>query len=286
MIFVEIREGLGGLATGFSEIECLYGSRPVEDSKANADLGDSLYGSQILNATGASQLSIEHLAEHCTAFLRLLEQPHLLSPLWTTVRCMLEVSARASWLLHPNVTTKERAGRALSVRFENVKQDAKDAENFGLPTKVVNASQASLNRIKHQAATLGIQVIQNSSRTKTLHVHAKPLGPTAFIESELGMGNDYGALSAIAHGNVHRFMRAAFKTFPKLEASKFQSKSLEKHLHSDSVWYLGRIALECFARPLWYKTKYYGWNNLASKELIEQAANKLRFPVERRFWKE
>lgn len=141
--------------------------------------------------------------DHLEALARLLEDQSFAYAPASLARTALETSARAWWLLEPNIGARGRAARAMTERLGSLIK----ASRFPLPD-VRTHQRERIERLLQTAKSLEHEEVR-SKRGKLLGIGVAVPAATGLIKMQLGAIGEiaYRDLSSIAHGVAHGLVR-------------------------------------------------------------------------------
>ena len=226
----------------------------------------------------AAQL-IELGGDHITAFVKTITEPMEAFACLTCIRSMLEPCALASWLLDPRIDGHTRVGRAFALRYAGLEQQLKlirtdvESENY---LQEIQGTKDRIDEVEQDALETGYAPI------------AKMPSATDVIKQMLDEEEMYRLLSAVTHGHNWAIRGLVFS--PVLEGDLRPDVGgvpvtmFKKAVGVDKLALLGLIAAEAFAKPVWDKCNYAGWDKERLIGVLDSTFDKLGLRASKRFW--
>jgi len=259
-----------------------YNNLPSSNSIAIQEKQTFSMPKLVEDAHYSGSLSIEAAADHFMAFTDLITEPVKTLAPFTCIRGLLESSALAIWLLDPKIDVDSRIKRCFAFRYKGFIEQIK----YSRLIKNVTSEEKILERIKlknEKAKLLGYsEILDKKGNISAIGQHMPSI--VELIELTLNGEKDYRILSAVAHGQHWAMFQIGFRVIEVKQPDGSTTKTLEKSLNSELVFYLISIAFPAFAKALWHLWQLYGWDLQEIKNLLDSTANELNYNLKLRFW--
>ena len=234
----------------------------------------------------AAQL-IESGGEHVTAFVKTITEPMEPIACWTCVRSMLESCALASWLLDPRIDARTRIGRVFAIRHEGIEQYLKYVRATGRSGEYLQSLEKRSDEVELVALKLGYPPIVNK-KDKRFGIGQKMPSATEVIKLMLDKEEMYRLLSAVTHGHDWAIRELSFSPVregdPRPDVGGVPVTMFKKTADVDKLALLGLTAAEAFAKPVWDKCNYAGWDKERLIGVLDSTSDKLGLRASKRFW--
>lgn len=234
----------------------------------------------------AAQL-IELGGEHVTVFVKTITEPMEPIACWTCVRSMLESCALASWLLDPSIDERTRLGRVFAIRHEEMEQCWKYVRATGGSGEDLQSIEERIGEVEQVALKLGYPPIVNK-RGKRFGIGQKMPSATEVIKLMLDEEEMYRLLSAVTHGHGWAIRVLGFSPVHegdlRPDVGGVPVAMFKKTVDVDKLALLGLTAAGAFAKPVWDKCNYAGWNKERLIGVLDSTFDKLRLSSRKRFW--
>ena len=264
------------------------GLGPAPRSQAATEQATFPRSESLVTAQSLANQLIESGGEHLTAFVKTITEPTEPIACWTCVRSLLEPCALAAWLLEPGIDARTRVGRVFALRYEGLDQRVKFGWAVGRHKNELKELQDRINDVEQIALKLGYLPIKDR-KGKRIGIAQQMPGTTEVIKEMLDEEAMYRLLSAVAHGHSWAIIQLGFKPIADeaggLQIGGVKARGLEKNAFVDGIAYLGLLAAKVLARPLWYRCRYFGWDEARLIGLLEGVFDRLQAKPEVRFWR-
>lgn len=209
---------------------------------------------------------------HLEGVSRLLVEPLTHYGLFAVCRAAMENSARAWWLLDPEIAVNERAARGLLTRFFSL-HEAAQVEELMNPDKKWHEleSVGRAKRVAARARAQGFTVVTNKRGRFGLEGHERP-STTALLEAvhdELGAVM-YKYLSASVHGTSYALMQEMeFEESARGGMGRIAKPSSDFTMIGASICFAGLTYLFAFDRHVYlyghHVDEWVSWRRHALK---------------------
>lgn len=245
------------------------GSAPSPGSQAARELDPGPYVESVESAYAQADLLLESAADHAMALTRTVTgHVQTLAP-WTCIRAGLEAGALACWLSDPSIDARRRAGRSLALQYEGLEQQRKYSMAKGNTVAAARASRR-VDDLEAIATQLGFKPLRDDRDKRTGVAQVLP-SITSLTGQQLGEETTYRLLSAVAHGHFWAASQLGFR-----RADSSGAPFLEKHLTPTGVAYLCVKAAVAMTKPIWFKSRLFGWDVAAFSVILDSTYG--RFP--------
>ena len=270
--------GFSALQDDVSDFVNDSGYNPHSGSLGAIELAEAVDRESIFTAFSQGSLLLESAADHAHALLQILRPPVSTMAPWTLVRAGLESAALSCWLLAYDIGRRERIGRSMAFRHEDLSQQLKFARsNSNEPARQHISKQ--IDELEQEAIFLGYPLVHNKAGKRTGIGQRMPTA-TESIRMLLGTETTYRMLSGIAHSHPWALIQVGFRApDPKVPTM------LTKHLSKASAGWLLMHAADILARPVWEKTLLYGFDRQRLESLLETRYEEIGYAEARFFWR-
>ena len=285
-----MREALSRFCDEIKSFDADHGNDLTPGSPAVHEKAVSPRPESLVTAWCRAGVLIESGGEHVTAFVKTITEPMELIACWTCVRSMLEPCALASWLLDPRIGARTRIGRVFAIRHEGIEQELKfvraiggSGENLQSIEKIEKRS----DEVEQVALNLGYPPIVNN-KGKRLGIGQKMPSATEVVKLMLDEEEIYRLLSAVTHG--HDWAIRGLSLSPVLEGDLRPAVGgvpvtmFKKAVDVDKLAWLGLIAAKAFAKPVWDKCNYAGWDKERLIGVLDRTFDTFPAKPTERFW--
>ena len=270
------------LIDGTAQIYNGYNAEPSLDSLAMQERKRFSNSELIKDVHYRGVLSMESAADHMMVFVDSISEPAKTIAPWTCVRGLLESSALAVWFLDPRIDAKERVGRCFAFRYSGFVEQIKFFQVEKLDTEIHKAQQR-MKKVEQDAISLGYpQLLNKNGEINGIAQHMPSI--IELIKLTLNREGDYRLLSGVAHGHHWATSQVGFR-FSEENLQGQVVKTLEKHLHPESVLFATNIAVSSFSKVLWNLWRLYGWDIKEIESFLEKIYDRLYYKTEARFWR-
>ena len=269
------------------EIGCFHadcGNDPALGSLAVTEQAAFPRPESVITAWSMATMLIELGGEHITAFVKTITAPVEPIACLTCVRSMLEPCALASWLLDPCIDAHARVGRVFALRYKGMEQELKFTRATGGSGKKI---RARISEVEQDALKLGYARIVNA-KGERYGIGERMPSATEVIKLMLNEESMYRLLSAVTHGHVWAIRGLGFKPRAKSSLSRdvggVPVTMFEKTVDTKALALFGFTAATAFAKPVWYKCNYAGWDKERLTGVLDSTFDELGAQSSSRFW--
>ena len=252
---IRVKRALKKLLKRSSALFDEYGPEPLPGSKAHSEQLIYLRNISLQTPIRSADLLIESCGDHIFAFCRVITQPAMAMAPWTCIRCALESSAVAAWLLDPNIDGPERLKRSFAYRYYGLDELRKFFASIGDETRE-KKTEKRISDVEKDAIRFGFDMLKHEKgkrKGKRKGIAQVMPSRTNLIRDVLNKESLYRRTSAMAHGQNWAIMAFSFKPTNNKNV-------LEKSLSPRSVIDLSVEAVYCFSFALWRKALLFGWD--------------------------
>ena len=283
--FANLRAALVELRDELAQHVAPYGHAPVPGSIADLELQAFPRAESVHTASSQAWMLLDVTADQLTAFLKTVSEPFETIAPYTCIRSLLEAAALASWILDPTIDVRTRVSRSLALRYEGLVQQLRWAKAAGKdPIK----AERRLDHIVAVANTLGYAPV-NDRRGRVCGAGRHMPSVTDLVGEMLQEEVLYRLLSAVAHGHHWAIHQLSFTKAPQFDTvsaiSGTKLTGLTKGANIDSMALLILVAASTFARAVWYKALYLGWDRDLLRTLLEERFDRLGAADHLRCWR-
>ena len=274
-----MREALPRFCDEIRSFHADYGNGFSPGSPAVHEQASSARPQSLVTAWCQAAQLIELGGDHITAFVKTITEPMEAFACLTCIRSMLEPCAVASWLLDPRIDGHTRVGRVFALRYAGLEQQLKlirtdvESENY---SQEIQGTKDRINEVEQDALKTGYAPI------------AKMPSATDVIKLMLDEESTYRLLSAVTHGHSWALMALGFTPAPEGNPSPdvggVPVTMFKKAVDVDKLALLGLIAAEAFAKPVWDKCNYAGWDKERLIGVLDSTFDKFGLRASKRFW--
>ena len=274
-----MREALSRFCEEIGSFHADHGNDLTPGSQAVHEQAASPRPEPLVTAWCQAALLIELGSDHITAFVKTITEPMESFACLTCIRSMLEPCALASWLLDPRIDAHTRVGRGLALRYAGLEQQLKliradaESENY---LQEIQGIKDRIDEVDQDALETGYASI------------AKMPSATDVIKLMLDEESTYRLLSAVTHGHNWALMALGLTCAPEGDPSPdvggVSVTMFKKTVDVDKLALLGFIAAETFAKPVWDKCNYAGWDKERLIGVLDSTFDKLGLRASKRFW--
>jgi hypothetical protein len=261
---------------------------PPSDCPLALDLASASRPESIATVVSFGDLALEYGADHLSAFAKLLSEP--IEPLacFTCIRSMLEMSAIGAWVLDPAISSHERTARAFAIRFYAIDEQLKFGRCIRVEQQKIAELEQRLLDVERDASIAGYPQLR-SKKGAVVGIGRPMPNATEMIRDVLGDEWLYRLLSAVAHGQHWAVIQLGFEDVSQQSApasvGSTPMKTFRKAVSVNSVALFGLHGFLAFARVLWNKSNYSGWNSAAVHSICEDTADAIGANIDLRFWR-
>ena len=228
-----------------------------------------------------ARLPVLAAGDHLKALARILAPPVLTASPWTVTRTILQATARASWLLDPSLTVKERMARYLVLEYEESRELPKRARALkpGLSLDASNGIRQQREReLREKAQFLAIPLKQGK-RGGISMVGLTPtrIRTTDIVRDELDEELYYRVLSGAEHQE-----RWALDFLSGADVSGSAGHLREFTVRPEQYWTLVKRPVWWYARAVWRYFNYLGFDLERLEAALSEAGRSAELPE--RYW--
>lgn len=192
--------------------------------------------------------------EHASLLLDALDQPVKLLAACSCARVVLELSARVSWLLDPELEPAERHARIYGHRYSGIKQNMNFQRSEKQP---VERHAARVEELAEEAVQLGVRVTHK--RNGRVNNIGKRPDATSLV-SRLKGASLYRILSAALHGHDWAIRRLAWRPEGHTRVGDTPVTVFDKVSRPNQLANLVAIVALDLASATSALVDYMGWN--------------------------
>lgn len=261
----------------------------VQGSIVAKEMATSRRSTSIATALSLGNLALELAADHLSAFAKIISLPTIETfACFSCIRSMLETAAVAAWVLDPAITSNDRIARVFSVRFDAIDQQIRFAKSIKSDERVIQELMSRLRDIEAESLALGFREFRKKDGAIYAIGIVKPTA-TEMIKKVLDDECFYRLLSAVAHGHHWAVIQLGFKDVTEgvenNPITRTIDRQLEKTLHVEGITSLALHGFLAFARLLWNKCQYHGWDLGRLVEIFDNVANQIQSESDFKFWR-
>ena len=282
-----MREALSRFYDEIRNFHADHGNDLAPDSPAVNEKDESPHPASLIVAWSMATTLIESGGQHVTAFVKTITVPVEPIACFTCVRSMLESCALAAWLLEPNIDAHTRVGRVFAIRYEGMEQYRKYVQAAGGSNNDLQIIRDRINEVEQDALNLGYNQVVNK-KGKRIGIGEKMPSATEVIKLMLDEESKYRLLSAVAHGHDWAIRRLGFSPVPtgdrRPDVGGVPVTMYEKTVDVEKLARFGLTVANAFAKPVWYKCNYAGWDKKRLTGVLESIFDELLIQSSWRFW--
>lgn len=268
-----------------------HGNDLAPGSPALKERVASPHPESLVTAWSMTTLLIEFGAQHVSAFVKTITAPVEPIASLTCVRSLLESCALASWLLDPSLDARTRVRRVFAIRYEEMEQSRKYVQAAGGNNnhlKVIQELRDRVVKVEQDAQNLGYSRVVDR-KGKRIGIGEKMPSATEVINLMLDEESHYRLLSAVAHGHNWAIRELSFSPVPngqrRPDIGGVPVTMFEKTVDVEKLAVFGLTVAKAFAKPVWYKCNYAGWDQKRLIGVLESIFDELRAQSSCRFWR-
>ena len=224
-------------------------------AKEAAALDDEAVRNVLLRA----KLPLMSAGDHMKALERVLSPPVLPASPWTIARTILEATARASWLLAPEISGKERVARALVLEYQESRELPRRGRALKFASNLQDVEQIpawSQEIITTQAKNLGIACqTGKSGRLSSIGDTSTSIGAKDIVRDELDEELYYRVLSGAEH---QEFWALEFLSGTDVAGSEGYVRQFS--MRSEQYWSLVKFPIWWYGIASWRYFSYVGFD--------------------------
>ena len=282
-----MREALSSFSNEIRSFHADHGLMPAPGSPAMTEQVASPHPDSLGTAWSIATVLIDLGSEHVTAFVKTITEPMETVACLTCVRSMLESCSLASWLLDPHINAHTRVGRVFAIRYEGMEQQLRYVRATGGSDEYLQRLEKRIDEVEQVARELCYPLLVNKNG-KRFGIGQKMLSATEVIKLMLDAEEMYRLLSAVSHGHDWAIRALSFRPVPKGDLRPYVGgvpvTMYEKTPDVDKLALLGFTAAESFAKPVWDKCNYAGWDKERLTGVFERTFDDLQAAPGVRFW--
>ena len=228
-----------------------------------------------------ARLPILAAGDHLKALARLLTPLVLTASPWTVTRTILEATARASWLLNPDVAANERVARCLVLEYQESRELPKRGRALRSPSNldVEQIRERDQMLIAKRAKSLDIP-LRPAKKGGIAKIGATPtsIRSTEIIRDEYDEELYYRVLSGAEHQELWTldFLSGA-------DVSGSDGYVREFTMTSDQYWSLVKFPVWWYAKAVWQYFTYLGYDLDRLETALSEAGRPGDLPEQ--YWK-
>ena len=261
-----MREALSRFCKKIKSFHADHGNDWVPGSPALNEKASSPRPESLITAWSKATMLIESGGDHITAFVKMITESVEVFACLTCIRSMLEPCALASWLLDPRIDAHTRVGRVFAHRYEGLEQQLKLIRADGQRKNYLQEIQGIKDRIdtvEQDALKIGYAPIVDK-RGKRSGIGERMPSATEVIKLMLDEESMYRLFSAVTHGHDWALIGLGFSPVPEGDLSPdvggVSVAMFEKTPNVKNLALFGLTMANAFAKPVWYKCNYAGWD--------------------------
>ena len=229
-----------------------------------------------------ARLPILAAGDHLKALARLLTPLVLTASPWTVTRTILEATARASWLLNPDIPAKERVARCLVLEYQESKELPKRGRAVKSPSNLDGVEQIpkwAQILISRKATSLGIS-LKLGKKGGIARIGGTPTSVTStdIIRDEYDEELYYRVLSGAEHQELW-----ALDYLSGADVSGSDGYLREFTMRSEQYWSLVKFPVWWYARAVWLYFSHLGYDLDRLETTLSEAGRPGGLPE--RYWK-
>ena len=285
-----MREALSRFYNEIRSFHADHGNDLAPGSPALNEKAASPHPESLVTAWSIATMLIESGGQHVSAFVKTITAPVEPIACLTCVRSMLESCALASWLLDPRIDARTRVRRVFAIRYEEMEQSRKYVQVTGGNNnhlKVIQELRDRVLKVEQDAQNLGYRRVVDK-KGKRIGIGEKMPSATEVIKLMLDEESKYRLLSAVAHGHNWAIRELSFSPVPKggrrPDVGGVPVTMYEKTVDVEKLAVFGLTMANAYAKPVWYKCNYAGWDKERLVGVLESTFDELRIESNGRFW--
>ena len=258
------------------------GVKPKTDSPAAKELEAFERPESLLTAYSQGTSLIEVAADHLVAFTRTVTEPAQSIAPWTLARAVLETSALSCWLLDTKITSRQRVGRSLALRYEGLVQQTKFGQALPLPSETAKV-KSRIEEVEAVAESIGFSKLR-SDKGKRIGIGQVMPTITEIARDTLNEESHYRLFSAMAHAHHWAFSQLSFKKANATDYHDSKALLMEKNLPIEAVLWLCSHVSRYFAQPLKRQCELYGWDLAGLKTILDSVFYEMGIRRDSELW--
>ena len=282
-----MREALSSFYDEIRSFHADHGLTLAPGSMAMTEHAASPHPESLVTAWSIATILIDSGSEHVTAFVKTITEPMETVACLTCVRSMLESCSLASWLLDPHISAHTRVGRVFAIRYEGMEQQLKYLRTTGERDDYLQRLQKRIDEVEQVARELGYPIFVNKKGHR-FGIGQKMISATEVIKLMLDKEEMYRLLSAVTHGHDWAIRALSFSPVPEGDLRPYVGGvpviMFEKTLDVDKLALFGLTAAKAFAKPVWDKCNYAGWDKERLIGVLDSTFDELGASSGERFW--
>ncbi len=255
-----------------------YRHQPIPNSQAAKELAEFSRPESVGTAYSQGIVLIEVAADHVFAVTRTLTEPAQTIAPWACARGVLETSALSLWLLDTSISANERVKRSLAFRYEGFEQQRKLAQstNGKIDPQLIISR---IDEVEQVALKLGYEKITDKKDSR-IGIGQNMPSITDIVIKMLNKEQDYRLLSAMVHAHYWALQNFGFiKTYhDQMIFENVKGGYLEKHLSSDSIFFLCANCITSLFQALLMNFNLFGWDAKPLAIVVNSAIKKIKPP--------
>ena len=282
-----MREALSRFYDEIRNFHADHGNDLAPGSPALNEKATSPHPESLITAWSMATMLIELGGQHVTAFVKTITVPVELIACLTCVRSMLEPCSLASWLLEPNINAHTRVGRVFAIRYEGMEQQLKYVQAAGGSNNDLQKIRDRIDKVEQDALNLSYNQVVNR-KGKRIGIGEEMPSATDVIRLMLDEESRYRLLSAVTHGHGWAIRGLGFSPVPRgdrrPDVGGVPVTMFEKTLDVEKLAVFGLTVAKAFAKSVWYKCNYAGWDKEQLIGVLESTFDELPVQSSGRFW--
>ena len=286
-----MREALFRFYNEISSFHADHGNVLAPGSPAVNEQAASKHPVSLIAGWSIATMLIESGGQHVTAFAKTITAPAEPIACLTCVRSMLESCALAAWLLDPRIDAHTRVGRVFAIRYEGMEQCRKYVQATGENNnhlKVIQELRNRIDKVEQDALNLDYDRVVDKKGNR-IGIGEKMPSATEVIKLMLDEESKYRLLSAVAHGHEWAIRVLGFSPVPRgdrrPDVGGVPVTMFEKTVDVEKLAVFGLTMANAYAKPVWYKCNYAGWDKERLVGVFESTFDELRIQSSWRFWR-
>ncbi|MCK4830647.1 hypothetical protein KA005_83815 [bacterium] len=264
-----------------------YSIYPEEGSQASGELKTFPRTESVHTALSQGTSLIEVAADHIMALVKTTTEPVQAMAPWVCLRSILESAALATWLLDPNLDARTRVQRSLALRYKGFSQQTKIARTLN-DNSYLNLIEIRIEEVEQVAFDLGFKRVTSKNNNRIgIGQIMPPL--TDIVRDTLNEEATYRYLSALTHAHHWALQQVSFQKVDEQDAGISlmpNTKIMEKAMKSSSIAFLCVTAAIVISKPIWYKSRFFGWNLDQIESILDKQFDVMTINPSMRIWKQ
>lgn len=228
---------------------------PLPNSKASTELSrlDDLHKQGLINSYDLGGILLETAFDHIFAFSRMIDEPALSIPPWSSTRIIIESSAVSVWFMDNKADVLERIKRGYAYRYSGMIEQLKLGK-LTSDQQAIDYLTQRIEELERETILMEIQPLRDKNGKRTGLGRPMP-SYTEIIREQTKNEPLYRIFSALIHGHSWALTQTCFS-----QIQRDDRVILEKKLHPSSICYLSMIITNTIFKPMISKAIYFGWD--------------------------